>query len=195
MKTLIKEFYVHRAPVIWRPISDKFIFSVFLTIFFLFATEIRAANKTYQSPKEFLLSVFEGDLPKAKVLWLDADLRRVLKKVTGSRYPGVRIRFWKRSKRTAWILEEIGKYEPITVGVAVDDRRIERLKVLIYRESHGWEVRHEFFTNQFKNLSLNSDYSISKTIDGISGATLSVNALKSVARVALLLHDRAVEIE
>jgi Na+-transporting NADH:ubiquinone oxidoreductase subunit NqrC len=62
--------------------------------------------------------------------------------------------------------------------------------VLIFRESHGWEVRHDFFTDQFKGLTLDGDSNLSARIDGISGATLSVNALRNLARFALYL-DRA----
>ncbi|WP_069472977.1 FMN-binding protein [Candidatus Marithrix sp. Canyon 246] len=74
-----------------------------------------------------------------------------------------------------WILEEIGKKKPITTGIVINKGRIERFKVLIFRETRGWEVCYPFFTNQFKGNSLNNF----SHIDGISGATLSVRALKN----------------
>ena len=52
-------------------------------------------------------------------------------------------------------------------------------------------MRHDFFTNQFKGLTLDEQSNLSGRIDGISGATLSVNALRNLARFALYL-DRAV---
>jgi hypothetical protein len=195
MKFLIESILFFRAPRNWRPVSSLLVFLFFSNTFCFISVSSLAADKTYLSPKNFLKTVFKGDLPKPDVLWLDTQLRSVLKKITGNRYPGVRIRFWKKSNRTAWILEEIGKYEPITVGVVINNRKLELLKVLIYRESHGWEVRHPFFTNQFIGLGLTSQFGLSSSIDGISGATLSVNALKSIAAVALFLHDRALEVE
>jgi hypothetical protein len=51
-------------------------------------------------------------------------------------------------------------------------------------------VRHDFFTNQFKGLTLDDQNNLNGRIDGISGATLSVNALRNLARLALYV-DRA----
>ena len=92
--------------------------------------------------------------------------------------------------RTAWILKEIGKVELITAGFLVEDGRLEQLQVLIYRETHGWEVRYPFFTNQFKQAGRRDKGGLDKKIDGISGATLSVNALVRLSELALFLHAR-----
>jgi len=105
------------------------------------------------------------------------------------------VRYWSRDERTAWILEEIGKTEPITTGIVVDKGAIARISVLIYRESRGWEVRYPFFTDQFKGATLNSTHELDRNIDGISGATLSVRALTRLARVALLLDAKVRQAE
>ncbi|PKP76898.1 MAG: FMN-binding protein [Alphaproteobacteria bacterium HGW-Alphaproteobacteria-3] len=154
----------------------------------------RAAD-VYQEPAAFLGEVFQGEAPDASVLWLTEDVKRATREVLGHDLKGLRLRYWRRDNRTAWILEEIGKTKPITTGIAVSDGAIERLQVLIYRESHGWEVRHSFFTDQFKGLTLDDDARLSEQIDGISGATLSVRALEKLARLALCLdaHVRAAE--
>jgi Na+-translocating ferredoxin:NAD+ oxidoreductase RnfG subunit len=75
---------------------------------------------------------------------------------------------------------------PITVGVAVNNGAIERVKVLVYRESRGWEVKSPAFTAQFSGAKLDSEKRLDKQIDGISGATLSVRALSRLTRLALL---------
>jgi uncharacterized protein with FMN-binding domain len=98
------------------------------------------------------------------------------------------VRYWGDAGRSAWILEEVGKEQPITVGLVVSDGRIERVKVLVFRESRGWEVRHPFFTDQFRDTGLTGERDLDRDIDGISGATLSVRALKKLARLALYLH-------
>ena len=74
----------------------------------------------------------------------------------------------------------------------VNAQGIERLRVLAFRESRGWEVRYPFFTDQFKGVGLTDGHALDKAIDGISGATLSVRALEKLARLALYLHDQAV---
>jgi hypothetical protein len=101
----------------------------------------------------------------------------------------LRLKYWEKAGRTAWILEEIGKERPITAGIVVNDSKIESINVLVFRESRGWEVRYPFFTDQFSDATLKEDKQLDRHIDGISGATLSVNAMKKMARLALLLHQ------
>lgn len=100
------------------------------------------------------------------------------------------MRYWGEKHRTAWILEEIGKERPITVGLVIDNGRLETVKVLVFRESRGWEVRYPFFTDQFNGARLTNEHGLDRSIDGISGATLSVRALKKLARLALFLHNQ-----
>jgi uncharacterized protein with FMN-binding domain len=85
-------------------------------------------------------------------------------------------------------LEEIGKEQPITTGIVVEDGKIDQVKVLVFRESRGFEVRYPFFTDQFRGATLREGLDLDREIDGISGATLSVRALTKLARLALLLH-------
>ena len=108
-------------------------------------------------------------------------------------YKGLRIRYWQEQDKSAWILEEIGKEKPITVGFVVRDGRIQQVKVLVFRESRGWEVRHSFFTDQFKQAGLTGTHELDTRIDNISGATLSVRAVSKLARIALLLDNRVAD--
>ena len=95
-------------------------------------------------------------------------------------------------ERSAWILEEVGKVEPITLGVVVARGRIEAMKVLAYRESRGFEIRFPFFMDQYRGAQVDANTRLDRKIDGISGATLSVRAATRLARLALVL-DREVE--
>ena len=62
--------------------------------------------------------------------------------------------------------------------------------MLVYRESRGDEVRYPRFTGQFTGAGLNSRQELDRGIDVISGATLSVNALTRLARLALYLDGQ-----
>jgi hypothetical protein len=159
-------------------------------LIFLLPSGPALAGDIYQSNEDFLAEVFDGTPPAPGVLWLREDIRTTSTAIMGHPYPGLRIRYWARDGRSAWILEEIGKEKPITVGLVVNDRGMERIRVLAFRESRGWEVRHPFFTDQFKGIGLTADRRLDHDIDGISGATLSVRALEKLARLALYLHDR-----
>ncbi|HHM06209.1 MAG TPA: FMN-binding protein [Gammaproteobacteria bacterium] len=108
----------------------------------------------------------------------------MVREILGHKLGALRVRYWPRNGRSAWILEETGKEQPITVGLVVENGRLLRLSVLIYRESRGDEVRHPFFTDQFKGARLNGTR-LDRSIDGVSGATLSVRALTRLAALAL----------
>ena len=145
------------------------------------------ARGVYQSPDAFLDEAFGAPRPAPQVLWLKGDIKAAAEEILGHRYPGLRIRYWGRDQRSAWILEEIGKDLPITVGLVINTGRLEKIRVLVFRESRGEEIRHPFFTDQFKDAGLDDTGSLDCNIDGISGATLSVRAMKKLARLALYL--------
>lgn len=160
-----------------------------LAVFAFLPALVQAAEgdaRVYLSVPEFLAQVFAEDPPPPEVAWLDQDARARAEAVSGED-PGFRRRYWQRGGTTAWVIDVIGRDHPITVGVAVNDAGIQLLRVLIYRESRGWEVRHEFFTRQFDGAALKDDR-LDRRIDGITGATLSVDALQRAARLALWLH-------
>ncbi|MBK1876281.1 FMN-binding protein [Pelagicoccus mobilis] len=148
-----------------------------------------AKEETYLSQEDFLTQTFNEGVPTPKALWLTKSVKPTVKEILGHDYPAARIRYWRDGNRSAWILEEIGKVKPITTGIVVEDGKIARLKVLVYRESHGWEVKYPFFTDQFKETELTEKKRLNKNIDGIAGATLSVNALKKLSRLALYFHQ------
>ena len=164
---------------------------IVLAIWFSLLPAAATAGGVYQEPDAFIAEVFADNPPKAAVIWPDSQLKTQIKDILGHDYNGLRIRYWQQADRTAWILDEIGKEKPITTGIVVNQDRIERVRVLIFRESRGWEVRHGFFTDQFDDAALKTNSELDRTIDNISGATLSVRAVTKLARVALLL-DQAV---
>ena len=164
-----------------------------LAFLILLSASVHAmADSPYQSPEEFLGEIFAGSPPAPKVVWLKGEIKEKAGEILGHSYPGIRVRYWGRNKRTAWILEEIGKTQPITVGLVVGENGLESIRVLAFRESRGWEVRYPFFTDQFSGIRLTADNELDRHIDGISGATLSVRALKKLTRLALYLHQQTV---
>ena len=161
-------------------------------ILFLVANLIYGLEEVYLEPEVFIANTFASE-PEIKTIWLKKDIKAGIKELTGLDYPGLRIRYWEVENKRAWILEAIGKVKLITTGFVTQDQNIEEMRVLIYRETHGYEVQYPFFRNQFKGLHFrsNNNYKLNKKIDGISGATLSVNALTKLAKIALYL-DRSV---
>ena len=153
-------------------------------------TNALAGEDVYQSPESFIAESFDGATPAPQILAVDAVTKEKIAKIMGSHYKLSNTTYWQQDGRTAWVLEEIGKFEPITSGFVVGENgKLERVKVLIYRESHGWEVKRKFFTRQFKGAGLKREKKLDKRIDGIAGATLSVNALKRMGALAVMLHE------
>ncbi len=52
-------------------------------------------------------------------------------------------------------------------------------------------LRYPFFTEQFRGTLLTAENQLNRHIDGITGATLSVRALKKLARLSLYLHQQS----
>ena len=145
----------------------------------------------YMARDDLLALAFPGATPAPQTLWLNDALREQARAEVGLAPSTLRVRYWQSGVRTAWILDEIGKEQPITLGIVVDAGHIADLRVMAFRESRGWEIRHDFFTRQFAGVGLDNRGKLDQGIDGITGATLSVNATDRAARLALWLARQA----
>ena len=153
------------------------------------APPLSAGQGIYEAPDAFVNRHFDGAPPKASMLYPDAGLKKKIKSILGHRYSRFRIRYWLRDGRSVWVLEEIGKEKFITAGFMIEASRIGEFKVLVFRESRGWEVRYASFADQFTEARLITGHKLDRGIDNITGATLSVRAMTKLARLALLLHQ------
>jgi hypothetical protein len=151
-----------------------------------------AADIVHQQPEDFLHQFLPGC--ETRALWLKAGRKAEVEQLLERPWRGVRVRYCAGDGRTGWILDEIGKTEPITTGVIVNNGVLEAVRVLVFRESRGGEVHRASFTRQFDGVMLNEKQRLDRRIDGITGATMSVDALNRQARLALLL-DRMVHEE
>jgi len=174
-------------------------------LFVFFSLNSWAQKGRYLSVDEFYQQAFGGEY-KTEILWLNKYLLQQVKVILGHNFRGMRTRFKVQAPlegqyvhaRTAWIFEGIGKTQPITVGVVIEGRgqgekardQIVAVKILEFRESRGGEVRYNTFTDQFISVALGSGDppKLDQSIDGITGATLSVRAVKKVVTLALFLH-------
>ncbi len=154
----------------------------------LVQAQAEGSPQTFLSEQEFLELAFGDASVPAKMLWLSADLRAQVEKALDEPL-GLRLKHWQANGRTAWVLNRVGKDHPITSGFIVDDSGLVDVRVLVYRESRGWEVKHGFFTDQFRGAGLKNNGRLNQSVNNITGATLSVRAMKRMARAALLLHQ------
>lgn len=162
----------------------------FLHIFaiaLVLVTGARGEERVYKAPSDFIRGAFGGKLPPTSVLKLSDAAKARAKNIMQHDYREARVRYWTQGARTVWILEEIGKNEPITTGFIIEKGHINSVEILVYRESHGWEVTKPFFTHQFQNATLKGGDRLSNEVRNIAGATLSVRAITKLSRLALYL--------
>ncbi len=168
--------------------------ALFLFTVFAFPAWSSARKEVvYQTREDFLKQAFNGGTPELKAVWLKGTLKTAVSKTLGHAYPALRVRYWIKDRRIAWVLEEIGKEKPITAGFVTQDGKLEMVRVLVFRESRGDEVHYPSFTRQFTGAALNDKQQMDRRIDGVSGATLSVNAIRKLAIVSLQLSDHVLK--
>ena len=112
-----------------------------------------------------------------------------------SRFMFDHVYFWKISESNSLvgvaILDNVlGKLLPITYLTCFNlDGQLINAHIVKYREDYGYEVGNRRWLNQFLGLDASSDYKVGKNIDGISGATISVNSVTSgINRSAIIVE-------
>lgn len=137
--------------------------------------------------EQFLNAQFDQNIPKPGRLWVKGDMKAAIKGILERPGKKLNYRFWQAQGKTIWLLNEIGKERDITTAVVVKNKQIAEIKVIVYRESRGGEVQVPWFYEQF--IGAQQDQNWQRSIDSISGATLSVNAMKKQAELALYLSQ------
>lgn len=86
----------------------------------------------------------------------------------------------------AMILEERGKYRPITMMVGVTpDFTVHGVEVMVYREDRGEEVRYDRFLQQYRDKDAGDPIRTHRDIMNVTGATISVRSMNDGVRRAL----------
>ena len=152
------------------------------------ALSAHAGPGVYLENDAFLKQTFGATPPPVQKLWLTKDLQTASSKILGHKYASLRLSYWRTGNKAAFILEEIGKEKPITIGVVVANGKISSVSILAFRETRGYEVHTPAFTRQFPGAILTDKNKLDRSIDGISGATMSVRAVTKVTRLALLFY-------
>jgi hypothetical protein len=173
-----------------QPLRLAFVFLPVL-VSILVANSSAFAQGRYVDTADYLQAAFPGNPPSTGMLWVTNELRRSAESSLGFGIDSLRVRYWHRDSRSAWVLDEIGKERPITIGIVVEDNVATMVRVLEFRESRGWEVRYPFFTDQFDDVSLDSKDRLDRSVDSITGATMSVDAVTRAVRLALFLSRYA----
>lgn len=126
-------------------------------------------------PAKVALSIRRVFGPDARIDSLKADSASVLRISHGGALDGFAV-----------VRNVKGKDQPITFLVAVgSDGLLRDVDILVYREPYGGEVAYEPWRKQFRGKGPDAPLAVGKDIRGISGATISVNAVTLAVRRTL----------
>ena len=147
-----------------------------------FSEEIADKNR-------FLMSGLDvKELPGHSYIIINEDIQDNIKKILKDTYHLPIIKYWKAGNKVGFVLEAIGKHEFITTGYIVENNKIIDAKVLVYRENYGYEIEHDYFLDQIRGNSMKKNGKLVKSIANISGATLSVKAMRKLSKLSLYLY-------
>ncbi len=124
---------------------------------------------------------------------LPKDLKNSIAKEAQQRFFREEVYLWKATKGDSSlgfaILDNVlGKAMPITFLVIFDNEgKVLSSEIIKYREAYGGQVGNENWNEQFIGKNAESPFKVGKDIDGISGATISVNSVsKGIQKLCLL---------
>ena len=148
--------------------------------------------QVYMTKKQAFEVAFPGaDKVEKERQWLTDVQRQAIGELCLQTIKETRFTFYvgkKNGKPMGYMLIDniIGKSFPITFYTLLNiDGTVRGVEIMVYREPQGWEVRNESFRNQFFGRDSSSD---SREINSITGATLSVNALRTGVYKALAAY-------
>ena len=160
---------------------------LFKIIILIYLLNVHAHTKQSEAETSFLNETFNGNVPKKQRLIIKGAAKDQIKTIMGNKYKKRLFSYWQDDTQQVWILNSIGKYKPITAAFSIQNCSVKSAHVLIYREQHGYEIKYPFFLTQFTDAKIDSTLKLNTKIDNISAATLSVNSMKRMAKMALLL--------
>jgi len=174
------------------PLRDHFFYGIFS---FSIISFLSLSNLSFaEEEKKFQLSVLltkkqaleiafpDADEVKKERLWLSKDQILAIEELNMYKIHETRFTFYtgiKNGKSMGSMLIDniIGKSFPITFMTVINtDGTVRDVEIMVYREPQGWEVKYKSFRSQFYGKDTSSDR---RKVLSITGATLSVNAVKS----------------
>jgi len=164
--------------------------NIIKTLLLIIATiSTSAFSEEIADKNRFLMSGLDvKELPGHSYIIINEDIQDNIKKILKDTYHLPIIKYWKAGNKVGFVLEAIGKHEFITTGYIVENNKIIDAKVLVYRENYGYEIEHDYFLDQIRGNSVKKNGKLVKSIANISGATLSVKAMRKLSKLSLYLY-------
>ena len=149
------------------------------------------------APSPSLYSITKKRADKVlRKYWEDEEYNLTRVMLSGTDQPELYSVQQGNSKPYAFVLfaEAMGKVDTFTYLIIFKpDGIIEKVSVLLYRENYGGEIASKRFLKQFAGKSGGLNMVYSQDIDGISGATISVQAITRSVRENSITFSNLIE--
>ena len=163
-------------------------------ILILISTILFGGSPIRDATEKYINSQFEDSISiNMHNLILDSELKALVQNRVKQRFYRDELYYWTISNNDTTIAyalmdNVLGKSMPITFLLILNNEgSILATEVIKYREAYGGEVGNKNWLAQFINSTETSQFKVGKNIDGISGATISVNSLsKGIQKIAVL---------
>lgn len=173
----------------------KKINQILLFIFILTAVGIPSLYGGIREDVEQILTAQFGDstIIKHEKIKIPLSIKKEIQSIAKQKFFRDELNVWAISmtdtiSHYAIIDNSLGKSMPITfLVVFTTDGEIRYTQIVKYREPYGGEISSFSWTSQFIGMSNESEFRMGKTIDGISGATISTHSVtKGIHKLSLL---------
>lgn len=163
------------------------------------AAETPAAyEKIYLTQAQALATVMPGLQVKTQTVTLSAAKRKQIQARLHRKVPENQLTLFVgqrqgKTERYALVMNEVGKYYPITFMVAVNTKgQVEQVAIMVYREKRGDAVRRGRFLNQFVKKGTQDPLAVNTDIIHLTGATISSWSVAAGVKKALVLVEELV---
>ncbi len=151
------------------------VFSLLLAVSLTWPSSIQ---EDAQKAIEEVLAVKTGDISFSKYQ-IPPPIKKKIEQKAGQKFFRPEVYLWsieKEGKAYKALLDNVlGKALPITFMVIFDpENKIVHSQIIRYREPIGGAVENLNWNKQFVGMNKDSKFKVGDTIDGISGATISV---------------------
>jgi len=161
----------------------------------IMTTSIVLCSPIMDKTEEEIKEVFPNNISLQKKLYkIDKDILKSIQNTVRQKFFRKEVNCWhiinNDSLNYYAILDNVkGKSLPITFLTIFDEnKRVFSSSIIKYREAYGGEVGSKSWLDQFTSYTDSSDYSVGKSISGISGATISVNSVtKGINKLSILI--------
>lgn len=169
---------------------------MFNLIFYLLCFFVSASDDLFDKAELQIKKILGEKVSVTQSLFIiKEETKRKIENESSQKFFRNQIHYWKiynnqKLTNIAFLDNVYGKALPITFLVILDlDGKVIHTSIIKYREQYGGGVANENWLIQFLGFDSNSNFTIGKEVQGLSGATISANSIsRGIKKITLLFR-------